>query len=133
MELTSENVSKVFNDCKSVNIPSDETNNESATVEGVLLIARFDKKALERHRDNIKSMVRQLPTPFRPAKFGGGGGWSFLNMCDDEKGFQWTGFHIVMDQLLCLGLATGLMGYNIRQRDTWGVFYGGMPYVKVNV
>ena len=67
-----------------------------------------------------------------PEEFGEdtGGGWSFLNSCNDRSGRQWTGLHLTMEQLWCLGIAVGRARYTL-PRDFWEVLPGGMPYLTV--
>ena len=60
-----------------------------------------------------------------------GGGWSFLNMCVDKDGNQWTGFHEIVDKLLMLGIAIGKMSF-LLPKQMWSILPGGMPYVVVN-
>jgi len=51
-----------------------------------------------------------------------------LNLCTDKHGNLWTGDQSIMEQLMVLGIATGLMEYCIRDRE---VLPGGMPCVKL--
>jgi hypothetical protein len=63
-------------------------------------------------------------------KESGGGGCSFLVLCETKDGEQWTGLHETMAKLLYLGLGTGLMEYNL-PRNLWRALPGGMPYVLI--
>lgn len=72
-------------------------------------------------------MCEQLPESFHESK---GGGWSFLNMCEDKGGNQWSGTHKTMEQLLCLGMAMNKMKI-LLPREVWKIFPGGMPYVAI--
>jgi len=73
-------------------------------------------------------MLNDLPDNF---KNDFGGGWSFLNMCEDKNGVQWTDFHATVDELVCLGLSIDKMSY-LMSRDMWNVLPGGMPYLVIN-
>jgi hypothetical protein len=80
------------------------------------------------HRSEIASLLLGFPEEFYSD---GGGGWSFLNLCMLANGEQWTGYHLVMEQLLQLGEAIGRVSYPM-PRDMWDVMPGGMPYVVID-
>lgn len=122
MKLEAETVSRIFNACLS-------TDEDAIHVEGVVHGARFDKDRLEAHRKNVQELLEELPDEFR---VGGGGGWSFLNACGDRHGNQWTGLHLVMEQLFMLGIGLNLAQF-LLPRHMWEVFPRGMPYIAVNV
>lgn len=132
MQLTSENVEQVFRSCL-----FKEGENTTGYVEAhaVRLRVGFHPVRIEENREAIKEMLSQLPYEFHQEEEGvegkAGGGWSFLNMCQDIKGTQWTDFHDRMDQLLSLGLALKLVEYLMPDRNLWGIFPGGMPYITV--
>lgn len=125
MQLSSQNVCAVFNGCLMM-IPGDNT---ATIVNGVQLTARFNPERLENHRADIIAMLDHLPDEFH---VGSGNGWTFLNMCIDRNGVQWTDLHEVCDMLLCLGIGIDAVEYTIKQRDLWKMFPGGMPYVTIN-
>lgn len=122
LHLTAENVESVFNRC----ITSDT---EPDIVNGVQINVRFNPDALATHRDDIISMLNELPDNFH---VGSGDGWTFLNMCIDNTGAQWTDFHETCDKLLCLGIGIGAAQFTIKQRDLWRMFPGEMPYITIN-
>jgi hypothetical protein len=97
--------------------------------EGILTKAGFHPDRLEQHRDEVTSWLRMLPIEFQSD---GGGGWSFLNACDDRNGVQWTGEHRRMDQLFILGIGLGIARW-LLPRNMWSALPGGMPYVIVDV
>ena len=97
-------------------------------IEGVRIQARLDKAQVEAHRGEILGMLDQLPDEFTVH---GGGGMSFLNMCLDKEGRQWTGFHSTMDALVCLGRAVGAIEFFLSDRESWAVFPGGVPYIII--
>ena len=120
MRLTSENVEAIFKDCL--------TDERSFIVKSVVIRASFDREKVEAHEEEIMQMLMQLPKEFhRP----GGCGWSFLNMCIDKNGNQWTDFHQTQDKLVCLGRSIGAVEF-LMPRDLWKVFPGGMPYIVIN-
>ena len=120
MQLTHQNVEEVFKDCLA--------DNKEYTMKGVLIEAAFNRDKIAEHEQNIMQMLMQLPKEFhRP----GGCGWSFVNMCIDKNGNQWTDYHRTQDKLVCLGRAIGAVEF-VLQRDLWKIFPGGMPYIVIN-
>ena len=120
MQLTSENVEAVFKDCLA--------NTAEHTLKGVLIEVAFNREKIAEHEQDIMQMLMQLPKEFhRP----GGCGWSFLNMCIDKNGNQWTDFHQTQDKLVCLGRSIGAVEF-MMPRDLWKALPGGMPYIVIN-
>lgn len=132
MELTAERVNKLFHKClfDASEIGADgEPKPPAVTVEGITLTARLHKGRLEENKEEIAKLCDELPDAFRRDK---GGGMSFLNMCQDKNGAQWTDLHKTMQELALLGMATGKMKA-LAPRDMWNMLPGGMPYFVVNV
>ena len=128
MELTGENVHNIMVDClfdDDVEIDENNLPDNCIVIEGILNSYGLKREGLEQHKDDIISMVNQLPTEFIE-----GGGWSFLNMCMRNDGEQWTGFHWTQEQLLVLGIGVGAMQI-LLPREVWNLLPGGMPYVAV--
>ena len=122
-KLTTEAVDWVFHDCL-----WEEHNASYIDVEGVLTKARFAQKSIEQYRSVINSFLCQLPTAFRKNR---GGGWSFLNLCQDSAGNQWADLHQTIDKLVCLGKAIGCLSTT---GPEWNpIMPGGMPFVFVDV
>lgn len=101
---------------------------DAVSVKGILAAYILNPAKLEEHRSEITAMLLALPEPFMKSK---GGGWSFLNACQDRSGEQWTGFHQTMDQLFTLGLGIGRVK-NLMPREVWSALPGGMPYYMVD-
>lgn len=101
-------------------------------VEGIMGPFGFNPESLAKHKDEVTAWLQALPLPFRTTENGGGGGWSFLNACQDANDVQWTGMHQTMNELFCLGIALDMAAW-LMPRDMWQVFPGGMPYVVVKV
>ena len=116
MELTAEAVEKLFQECVS---PDGEP------TEGVVIKIKLDTRGREAE---IGRLLMELPEEFRADK---GGGWSFLNACQDRHGNQWTGLHATMEKLLMLGLASKQATILV-DREMWDILPGGMPYFAVN-
>ena len=124
MELTSKKVELIFTDCL---FKYGEDTSDPAIAEGITSGFGFNKERLESHKEDISTMLSQLPKEFQSND---GGGMSFLNACNNAKGEQWTGLHFVMEQLFSLGQACGKVKC-LMPRDMWSVLPGGMPYYSV--
>lgn len=119
--LTAERVEELFRQCLAAS-PT-----EGTIVQGVINTAAFQPEAIENHREEIGALLAELPDPFQE---NGGGGWSFLNACDDKHGNQWTGFHQTMEHLFMLGLASGQVT-ELLPRELWSALPEEMPYYMV--
>jgi hypothetical protein len=119
--LTAERVEKLFRECLA---PSPEG---AILVQGVINTAAFRPEVIETHRDEIRALLAELPEPFQE---NGGGGWSFLNACDDSHGNQWTGMQQTMEHLFMLGLAICEV-VELVPRELWSALPGGVPYYMV--
>lgn len=124
--LNSDRVEKVLLAC--LHDDGEDTSN-AVIVEGIVGPFGFRLDRLEENRPTIKEMLAELPDEFMAS---GGGGWSFLNACDDRHGEQWTGMHRAMDQLFCLGRGIGVVD-EVLPREMWGALPGGMPYYRIDL
>lgn len=140
MKLTSENVDRIFRDCLMKDDDPRMAELEGITspeqfpdwlvpADGLTLRTGLVREKVQEHREDIREMLSELPDSFHAS---GGGGMSFLNMCDDKEGNQWTGLHATAEQLVVLGIATGFAKYAL-PREMWGALPGGMPYIIVNL
>lgn len=100
--------------------------------EGIIANFGFNPDRLEANRDEIVEQLSTLPIEFFTGERGGGGGWSFLQACLDNKGEQWTGFHPTMEALFALGMAIDVVACPM-PREFWEVLPGGVPYYVVDV
>lgn len=132
--ISDERVVEVLRDCLFTNeeMPSAEVPEGAVIVEGIINHFGFHPERLESHRDEVTTMLQSLPLQFRTTAVGGGGGWSFLNACQDANDVQWTGLHRTMDALFVLGIGLDLAAW-LLPREMWDAFPGGMPYVVVKV
>ncbi len=96
--------------------------------EGVRGKFLFVKKKVEEKREDIRSMLSDLPDNFHKSK---GGGWSFLNGCVTKDGTQW-GEQRDVDDLICLGIAVGFVTFQL-PREMWESLPGGVPYFVVDL
>jgi hypothetical protein len=94
---------------------------------GVMANLGFHAIRLEETREKVVAMIDQLPTEFLPSAEGGGGGWSFLNLCMTKDGTQW-GEHVNCDELIVISNALGLC--DMTPRFMWQALPGGVPYIE---
>ena len=102
---------------------------EMIEVEGIVSKYGFHSGRIEKYKDKIIEFLDELPAQFHKYH---GGGWSFLNLCNTKDGEQWTGFHLQMEQLVCLGMAIGKVKYCL-PKEVWPSLPGGMPYVVIDL
>lgn len=119
--LNAERVNAVFCDCV---FQDGEDTKVHIQAEGITGKVGFHPRRLESHRAEIETMLDELPENFRQS---GGGGWTFLNACNDRHGNQWTGLHLRMEQLFQLGIGIGKV-QSCLPRELWSALPGGMPY-----
>lgn len=75
MELTSKNVQELFTKCLyNKEIKEGETPEDVILVEGIVHNYGLDKASVENEKENISSMLHQLPKEFMEAT----GGWVFV-------------------------------------------------------
>ena len=124
MDLTAENVHQVFTDCL---YKEGENTDKHIKAEAIMMTVGFHPGRLKDNYKKIGNLLNQLSNDFKKDS---GGGMSFLNMCEDKDGNQWTGSHKQMDELVALGIASGEMEYLIPKK-MWEMLPGGMPYLVV--
>ncbi len=126
MDLTSENVENVFMDCL---FADGENNDNHIKAEGITSTVGFHPDRLLEHKVDVREMLENLPGEFQNDE-SGGGGWSFLNACQNKEGSQWTDLHLRMEQLFLLGIGLGIAKW-LLPREMWSACPGEMPYVVV--
>lgn len=124
-KLNPQRVSAIFMDCL---FREGEDTSNHIKAEGVIITVGFHPERLASHKDGIEEMLGELPDEFKQST---GGGWSFLNACNDKNGNQWTGEHRVMEQLFLLGIAIGKVKIQL-PREVWPALPGGLPYLVVS-
>lgn len=119
--LTVDAVSEMMRTCLAEDLEG------AQVVEGVTRSFAFDPAKIQENTEQIHILLNELPDPFMLAK---GGGWSFLMAANDKHGNQW-GEHHNIEELMCLGIASGKANYVFEDRAMWTHFPGGMPYFVV--
>jgi hypothetical protein len=123
-KLTPPRVMEVFEDCL---FKDGEDTSTALVVEGIVNKYGLNPERVEKHREDVRELLSQLPVDFFP---GSGGGMSFLNACNNRDGELWTGEHRVMECLFVLGMALELV-VCLLPREIWPALPGGMPYYMV--
>lgn len=98
---------------------------EPVVAEGVMQTVGFHPARIAAARPRVVEVIKRMDDNFLKAK---GGGWSFLNLCNDRDGRQWANLHRTMEQFVQLAIGCGLGGY-LLPREVWPAMPGGMPYV----
>lgn len=131
-ELTSEAVDTLIRKCffTKEEAPDPSHPPEGAImVDGILRRWGFHPGRIAEHTQEIADLLAELPDEFHASK---GGGWTFLNACNDKHGQQW-GEHPTMEALFAMGIAAGKARWLMSRKD-WDMFPGGMPpFVVVTV
>lgn len=115
-------VNEIFMDCL--------TGENVVIIEGVINDFGLDKNVLEKHREEVTEMLRELPDEFKASN--PSGGWSFVKACCDRHGNAWTSSHPRMEQLFVMGMGLGLVRLGF-PRKLWAVLPGGMPYYIIEM
>lgn len=140
-KLASDRVTRIFEDCLFTSDevaeildleldPAEEAASDTPhmlVVAGVAHTVSLHPERTRSYRDEVREMLDELPDDFKQS---GGGGMSFLNMCMDRHGDQWTDLHQVQERLAVLGIALGLARW-LLPRGLWAALPGRMPYLVV--
>ena len=120
-------VHTIFMDClfDPEEIVNGEPSVPAIAIEGITMDVGLHAGRVAGHKAEIRELVDQVPEIFK-------NGMTFLNLCEDKDGNQWTGMHLAMQELVFLGIAAGYMKY-CAPKDMWSILPGGMPYVQVNL
>jgi hypothetical protein len=121
--LNAERVREIFVACL---FKDGESQAKFVEAQGVVHTFGFHPGRVHEYRDEIATLLNELPDTFHEEH---GGGWSFLNACMDKHGNHWAEQPTV-EQLLVLGIATDKVAYCL-PRDMWAVLPGGVPYFMV--
>lgn len=131
--LTSELVKDTFYNCMYdedvINAQQGDKLPEGAlVVDGIIHKFVLDPEKVEKNKQVIIELIRELPDEFMVE---GGGGTSFLSACMDRRGVQWTSSHAVMELLFVMGMALGCSRPCL-PKVLWPALPGGMPYFVVD-
>ncbi len=130
MDNIAEKVDEILRDAlfKDEEISANEIPENAIVVEGIVQKFAFHPGRLKSHAEELRDILLEIPEPFHRGK---GGGWSFLNLCNDKQGNQW-GEHRNMEQLVVLAIGMGLGKYSF-PKNFWNSLPGGVPYVVFDI
>lgn len=97
---------------------------DAIIVDGIMTKMGFHPNRINEKKEEIKNILNEMPDYFHKNQ---GGGWSFLNLCNDKNDVQW-GEHHDMENLVILSIASGYGSY-LMPKNMWSGLPGGMPYV----
>jgi len=125
--LTSARVEHIFKDClfREEEIAAGIPEIDPLIVEGLVRKYGFHPSRVTKHQKEIELLLAELPDKFLA-------GSSFLGLCYDKVGSQWTGEQRKMEQLVCLGLAIDAIAYCMPKSD-WSTLPGGLPYIQIKL
>jgi hypothetical protein len=127
--LNIENIDAIMRKCLADECSPEQSINEGYIIgHGIINNYKFTRSSLDECRGDVVSLLGQLPEPFMKSK---GGGWSFLNACYDKDQNLWTGEHRVVEALVAIGNAMGIVDYCL-PREFWSFMPGGMPYIVID-
>lgn len=125
-----ERVKNTFYDCMFKTAEEANEHVEKGTIvtsKGMRVIVAFHPERLKGHEEGILALMNEVVHD----KFyrDGGGGMSFLDLCVDKNGNQWTDLHQTMDQFFQLAQAIGHAGFCTQDPGLISLMPGGMPFV----
>lgn len=118
-------VTKIFKEClfgKEDKLTDEEKLSKGVTVSGINLKIVFNPDKLKANEAKIISFIDNILDDFDD-------GYSFTLLGVDKYKNPWTSSQMVMQELMCLGIAINKLKYCIETRDMWNLLPGGMPYL----
>lgn len=91
--------------------------------EGIREVAVFNTDRLNEHKGEVLDMIEHIENIYL--------GPHFMQLCVADNGDLWTGDHHMVDRLVQLGVATGILEYTI-PREMWQYLPNELPYVCIN-
>ena len=126
-ESHADRVLEMIRDCLYRDAPLTVVPEDTVRVEGIVHTFGFDPKRIKANKPKIEALIKAIvPEPFYKD---GGGGWSFLNLCNDKHDKQWADDHATMEALYVLAAAIGRARFCM-PREWWAHLPGGVPYVQ---
>lgn len=125
LELTPANVNQIFKTClfkEGETITSDNM----LKVAGITADFGFNLERVTANRETIIGFLNCLSPEFQKGR-------SFLDMCLTVDEVLWTGNHNSCQELMCLGMAIGMVQYCTSDRALWQYMVGGVPMIYINL
>jgi len=111
---------------KDEEMAGDQVPENAVKVHGIVNLYAFHPERVAAAKPEIDALLSELPDNFHRTK---GGGWTFLNACQDKYGDLW-GQHQDIERLICLGIAVGSASWLMK--DMMDVLPGNVPYLEVH-
>lgn len=125
--LKPERVNAIFIDC--LFRDGEDAKNHVEVSGTIRKNVRFHPGRLQSHRNEIKTLLDELPDEFKKS---GSGGRSFFNAHNDKHGNRWTDNDPHVEELFQLGIGIGRVQYKM-PKEKWSInLPGGMPYCIVD-
>lgn len=103
-------------------ITDNKTPKNTVVVEGLTGSFGLHAGRLQENKKAIVEWIAQLPSKIDE-------GCSFLELCNDNQGNQWTSFQRTVEQLMVMGLAVGCVKC-CTPRELWSILPGCVPYYQ---
>ncbi len=126
-ESHADRVLAMVRDCLYCDAPLTVVPEDIVRVDGIVHTFGFNPKFVEANRSKIESLIEEIvPEPFHKD---GGGGWTFLSLCNNKRDEQWADDHATVEALYVLAAAIGRARFCM-PREWWHALPGGVPYVQ---
>lgn len=127
-KLTQEAVQNILKDVlfKDDEMPTEVPPETAVKVDGIVNHYAFHPDRLKAAKPEIDALLSELPDNFHQTR---GGGWTFLNACQDKHGELW-GQHQDIERLICMGIGVGSASWMMK--DMMDVLPGNVPYLEVH-
>ncbi len=124
--LSEKNVVLLFDKCilNNADFDSEGLTCNFAIGEGVTSKCAFSLERLNANREVIGTYIDQL-CDIEQAP-------SFMKLYCDSEGNEWTDEHMVVDMLVQMGTASGMLSF-LYPPEIWKMLPGGVPFVSKNV
>lgn len=121
--LNPETVRKLFSECmfSDSEIKDGAPTLEFTYVDGISHQFVLNTKKLNENKAKIAELIDLLPITIIPQ--------SFMSLCCDNSGRLWTGDQSIMELLMVLGIACGIIEYTCPRGD-WKNLIGGVPVIN---
>jgi hypothetical protein len=124
--LTPERVEEIFRNCKR---RKTDAKDDLVRAEGQILPYGFSRTRLDEHCDTIRACLAELPNELHEST---GIGGNIRQAHHNSDGTTWTDERIVVEHLIALGTATGMVRW--LYPNSWRtMFECGLPVFVINI
>lgn len=124
LKLTEVTIGDIFKDClvRREEVENDKPLIDYTKAEGINTVSFFNTERLNSHKDTVEKLISQVRGIER--------GISFLNLSLDHKGNHTSKYQRHMDQLIQLGVASGILTYTV-DRQCIDALPGYVPFIML--